>query len=100
MENGVPLIVDRSPNNPPPCEKCPKRSPANEKDFILSWRNVIAVTLHRRVKAGMRLPDELASDPVLCDTFSLIDQVSEDAKTENDREALAASIALRLPRRY
>ncbi len=82
---------------PPPCDRCPKGSPANEHLYRLSEKNYRTWKLRQRVKTGVyRLSPELADCPLLADNFALIDEVVADAERAANNRELAAHVAVKL----
>ncbi|HTU22508.1 MAG TPA: hypothetical protein VMG10_31005 [Gemmataceae bacterium] len=63
MEEGVLTRqrVPRTPGSLPPCWKCPKSGPQNGKpapENEISLKNLRALDLYWRIKAGMPMPDD------------------------------------------
>jgi len=84
---------------PSPCDRCPKGSPANDSLYRLSYKNLKALHLHRRIKSGvMKLPPHLEDCPVLADNFAIIDETIADAKQSASNREVASLIALNLIR--
>lgn len=95
---GKQLPIIRS--GPPPCESCPKGSPANGKLLELQPRNRQAVDLYHRIRStpGARLPSHLEDCPVTQRNFYLIEstlraataelkaKIYEEVKAEGEKE--------------
>lgn len=68
---------------PPPCEICPKGSPANDSRYRLSDRNLQSLALYERLEAtygAYRLPGFLARCPVFAENMRLVKQAIESGK--------------------
>lgn len=69
--------VVRPAASPPPCELCPKGSPAEEHEHLLTADNWLTLELFREVKAtnGACLTDEMKADRLLMQNLAAIDQL-------------------------
>jgi len=67
---------------PPPCDRCPKISPAHEHEFVLSDKNRRALEFYREVRAtcGRRLTEEMLADRTLVQNLTLIDSIVRPLK--------------------
>jgi hypothetical protein len=92
-------LIPRGDAIPTPCDRCPKGGPENDELYRLSWKNHCTMTLYRRVKSGViRIPPHLESDPLLADNFSIIDDVMEQAKSNEQSVRLTNALTIALSR--
>lgn len=84
----------RGPNQPTPCIGCPKGSPAEESQHVLSWRNVRTVQLYLRNRAmmGHLLNEAERGDPLLQRLFAIIDGIVRAADRDDQSRMLTAAI--------
>lgn len=62
---------------PPPCEKCPKESPAKAREYELSRDNCDLVDFYWTVKAtcGACLTDNMRTDTLLTQRLAIVEQI-------------------------
>lgn len=86
--------IERRADQPPPCAKCPKKSPEQEHEHVLTEANYQALAHYREVKAmGFRgISDEEATDAVVRRNFVLLDQVFDGMRERRQRYAAMAPV--------
>lgn len=91
--------VARTAGTPPPCafdkDACPKGSPAEEAEHLLSADNAQTWQLYREVKAtgGACLTDEMKRDQLLMRNLALIDQLAEARQRQQLGREIAGQVA-------
>lgn len=81
-----------------PCDKCPKRGPQYESQYVLNSTNEKLLTLRERLlkskKYGQRLElsGDLKRSKLLADNLALVDEIYE----QHERDANATAIAVKL----
>lgn len=75
---------------PPPCEKCPKKSPEREREFVLSDRNLKTIRLYYEVRAtgGACLTERERSDRLLTRNLQLIDRLVREHERKQQTDDL------------
>lgn len=91
---GVGKPIERRADQPTPCGKCPKKSPEQEHEYVLTEANYQALAHYREAKAmGFRgLSDEEATDAVVRRNFVLLDQVFDGMRERRQRYAAMAPV--------
>lgn len=86
--------VLRQPNQPTPCDKCPKESPEKEHEHILTERSLQALQHYREHKAiGFRgLSEEELADSVVRQNFELLNAAFERMAARRQGDVVAGSI--------
>ncbi len=86
----------RQPNQPTPCRTCPKESPANEPNCLLSFANLRTIGLYVRSRAtgGRALSDAEAADAVVQRNLAIVDATIRAVEREQ-AEALTIALANR-----
>jgi hypothetical protein len=88
----------RGKNSPPPCfydaKACPKGSPAEEQEHVLSPENWQAWQLYREVRAtnGACLTDAMRADRLLMQNLSILDEMAR----VRERQQLGREVASNL----
>lgn len=94
----------RTKNSPPPCafdrpgsseRACPKGSPAEEAEHILSAENWQTWELYRQVRAtnGACLTDAMKADALLMRNLALLDELARVRERQQLGRELAANVA-------
>ncbi len=79
---------------PTPCNMCPKGSPDQEPNYVLSDKNYLTIQLHRRIKTGVYpLPADLRGDAIFADNCAIIEEVTESVQRQNSQRELSVSVA-------
>jgi hypothetical protein len=81
-EDGEGNLLPIIRNGPPPCESCPKKSPANGERLALSPRNWRMLDFFQRAKAVPQMTSSLFQCPVTQRNFQLIQSTIEQAKAD------------------
>lgn len=86
----------RPDNVPPPCAKCPKGSPEQEHESMLSPKNLKTFLLFLRIRAtaGRCLTPRQARDPVLLRNLSVVDSMVRCHERQEAAEALLPLLPL------
>jgi hypothetical protein len=73
---------------PPPCSRCPKKSPEIGKTLKLHWRNRKLVAFYHLVQTFGSIPDQYKNDPLTLENLDLIRrlQVEADGQAELDKQ--------------
>ncbi|MDE2470458.1 MAG: hypothetical protein KGL35_17360 [Bradyrhizobium sp.] len=88
------LPVLRQPNQPAPCDKCPKESPEKEHEHILTAANYRALWHYREHRAvGFRgLSEEELADSVVRQNFELLNAAFERLAARRQGDMVGSSI--------
>lgn len=74
-------------NAPPPCERCPKKSPENGEKLKLTWANRKMLDFYQRYKSVPNMQSKLLDCPITQRNIRLIDQTMELAKAKYAQRA-------------
>lgn len=90
---GLPIV--RPDPKATPCWKCPKGSPANEKDNTLSLRNLRLIWAYKKIRAtnGCCLTKHERRDGMLLKNLAIIDSIMRIHDTQRTGETVANALA-------
>jgi hypothetical protein len=94
MRGGKP--IPRGPKLKTPCWECPKNSPEEESQHVLSDKNRQLLALYYEIKAthGRCMTDRLAADPLLRHKLAIVGRIVEDWERHEAKMATAPIAAV------
>ncbi|HEV8061534.1 MAG TPA: hypothetical protein VGP68_16765 [Gemmataceae bacterium] len=95
MTGAGPREQVRGKLNPPPCSECPKGSPEEEAEHLLSADNWLTWQIYREVKAtnGACLTDAMKADALLMRNLAMLDELARVRERQQLGRELAANVA-------
>lgn len=92
-EKEVPIL--RPDGAETPCDICPKGSPENESELMLSADNERMVALYQRLQApGQDVPVHLRGCALFAENYSTVRNVFAEAERKEANQSLAHEVAL------
>jgi hypothetical protein len=91
--------LERTAASPPPCafdkDACPKGSPAEEAEHLLSADNWLSWQIYREVRAtnGGCLTEAMKADPLLMRNLAMLDELARVRERQQLGRELAANVA-------
>lgn len=86
--------IERQPNQPTPCDKCPKQSPEKEHEYVLTANNSRALQHYQEHRAtGFRgLGEEEAADSMVRRNFVILNAAFDRVSSERQGDAAAMAV--------